>query len=118
MAVRSRAAELARHRPAGRALVAVEGNRAVPVLVETLAALEAGWSAVVTNGAWWPRERDALYERLGPTHVLRTGSAPESDGPLPLTVRRDDTGPTPPGADGEPLLWVGSAGGEIGRAHV
>ena len=122
-AVRRRSAELAAQRPAGapdgHPLVAVEGHRPVGVLVECLASLDAGWSVLVVNGGWWPRERDALYERLQPDHVVRVNpSGPSSASVRPGPGRSGPAArPRPAGAG--PLLWIGSAGGEGDpRAHA
>ncbi|MFN0027990.1 MAG: AMP-binding enzyme [Acidimicrobiales bacterium] len=120
VAVRKRARELRGSLRPGQA-VGVAGGEAGWQLIQLLAALEAGHEVLACNGGWWPRERDAVLERLRPGWLL------EADGhlrPLPTEpteptdhtepTRSSPTNPARPalgdgGEIGSPRLWLGTA---------
>lgn len=114
--VRRRAEELRRTLPppAACGVVALERARPAELLVDVLAALDAGFEAFPLNGGWWPRDRDAVLERLRP--AWRLGHAGEAALPVPSGLVWDDGSEDErvPGAhersNRPAALWVATVG--------
>lgn len=108
-AVRRQARELRDQLDAGQR-VAVSGGDGSRQLINILAALEAGYPLLVCNGGWWPRERDAVLERLRPDRLLGLDGDLQ---PLPSGAVRDTnadpfSGLPAPGWEGR-QLWLATA---------
>ncbi len=91
--------------------MAVSGGEPGLQLAHVLAALEAGHAVLACNDGWWPRERDAVLERIRPGWVIGADGGLGAVAPG-RTHGSHDTGAAELGTvDGETRkLWLGTAG--------
>ncbi len=122
--------------PGPAPVLAVDAHRGALLLIELLAAFEAGLPALALNNGWWPRERDAVLEQvrpgwmsggdpgqvptpvgLGHSHALRPDASAAVDAAWWLASTGSDGDPTPYVFDrGQVSSWMapgGTLGGDL-----
>lgn len=86
-------------------VVAVCASRPWSQLTGVLAGWQRQQAAFPANAAWWPRERDAALERLGPAWTV--GEGPQA---VPIATTNRPDRPKPTDRTLVEALWLASAG--------